>query len=158
MHLRKSFYSHILFYSPVSSSTWFLNHIRSAFTETVTSSSDEGKCMTVSTSSLWVRESLMKFKLLIEKVKKEPEQKQLKTRFRIQQFYKVVQRYRATGLTVSYCNTLQYKWHIDSTDLDLALNTLPQLSLSKTACKLSLSWKDRLCVFSKPAKKIWDFF
>lgn len=34
------------------------------------------------------------------------------------------------------------------------LNTLAQLSLSNTACKLSLSWKDRLCVFRRPAIKI----
>lgn len=43
----------------------------------------------------------------------------------------------------------------DLTDLGWALNMLAQLSLSNTACKLSLSWKDRLCVFRRPAEKTW---
>lgn len=43
--------------SPASSSTWFLIHIRSSLTDTVTSSRDGGKCTTVSTSSLRIRDN-----------------------------------------------------------------------------------------------------
>lgn len=38
------------------SSTWFLTHIRSSLTDTVTSSREGGKCVTVSTSNLNKRE------------------------------------------------------------------------------------------------------